>query len=81
MTVRLREVGNSMTITIPKSIVKNFNLSQGSEVSIETQDDVILVRPIKQHHKVTIRSLFSGYTETYKPSEIDWGCQRGNEVW
>ena len=81
MMVRLREVGNSMTMTIPKIIVKEMNLFQGMEVSVETADDAIMVKPVKQQEKVTIKSLFSGYKGTYKPTEIDWGEDRGNEVW
>ncbi len=81
MMVRLREVGNSMTMTIPKIIVKEMNLFQGMEVSVETKDDAIMVKPVKQQKKVTIKSLFSGYKGTYKPAEIDWGEDRGNEVW
>lgn len=81
MTVRLREVGNSMTITIPKTIVQSFNLTQGSEVIVEALNDAILVKPVKKRNKVTIQSLFAGYTGDYKPSEVDWGDKRGNEVW
>ena len=28
---------------------------------------------------VTIRELFSNYSEEYKPEEIDWGMPVGNE--
>ena len=81
MTVRLREVGNSMTITIPKNIVKQFQLTQGIEVSIEAQEDYIMVKPVKARNKVTIKSLFQDYSGDYKPSEIDWGEDRGKELW
>ena len=81
MTVRLRAVGNSMTVTIPKIIVNELNLSQGMEVSVETTNDAIMVKPVKQPEKVTIKSLFAGYNGGYKPTEVDWGEERGNEIW
>lgn len=80
MSVKLREVGNSMTITIPKAIVKKYNLIQGSEVSIEAYQDYIVIKPL-QKEKVTIRSLFKDYIGNYIPSEIDWGEERGKEIW
>ncbi|MBR6217231.1 MAG: AbrB/MazE/SpoVT family DNA-binding domain-containing protein [Eubacterium sp.] len=79
MTVKFREVGNSITITIPKDIVKQFNLVQGMEADVEAQNGSIVVKP-KKEEKVTIKSLFAGYNGDYVPSEIDWGEARGNEV-
>ena len=81
MTVKLRSVGNSTTITIPRDVVKLYNLTQGSEVSIEAVNDGILVKPVEHHQDVTVRSLFAGYTGDYKPTEVDWGDKRGNEIW
>lgn len=81
MTVKFREVGNSITVTIPKSIVVQLGLSQGMEANIETNNDVIMVKPKVKTNKVTIKELFNGYLGDYKPSEIDWGETRGNEIW
>lgn len=81
MTVKFREVGNSITVTIPKNIVTQLRLVQGMEANIETDDNTIMVKPIITPQKVTIKSLFAGYSGDYKPTEIDWGEPRGKEVW
>ena len=38
MTVKFREVGNSITVTIPKQIVTRFGLEQGVEADVVEQD-------------------------------------------
>ena len=80
MMVKFREVGNSITVTVPRDIVNKLGLVQGMEADIELNDDMIIVKP-RRTKKVTIKSLFEGYTGDYKPEEIDWGETRGNEVW
>lgn len=81
MVVKFREIGNSMGITIPKDIVKSFGIVQGEEADIGVLNDSIIIKPLIQKKKVTIKSLFDGYTGSYKPSEITWGTLRGKEVW
>lgn len=81
MTVKFREVGNSITVTIPKHIVTRFGLEQGMEADIEEQDGFIRVTPLTRKKKVSIKSLFAGYTGDYTPSEVDWGETKGNEAW
>ena len=81
MTVKFREVGNSITVTIPKNIVSKLGLSQGMEANIETVDNTIIVKPQIKKTKITINALFSNYTGNYKPNEFDWGEPRGTEVW
>ena len=80
MTVKFREVGNSITVTIPRSIVDQLGLVQGMEANIQTDNDNIIVVP-KKKCKITIKSLFSGYSGNYKPTEIDCGKNVGNEIW
>ena len=81
MTVKFREVGNSMTITIPKDIVTRCGLFQGMEASIEEENNTITVKPIVSNKKITIKTLFENYHGNYVPTEIDWGNPIGREVW
>lgn len=80
MTVKFREVGNSITVTIPRDIVAQLGLVQGMEANIETYNNAIMVKP-KVVKNITIKSLFAGYTGSYKPTEVNWGESRGNEIW
>lgn len=79
MIVKFRNVGNSMSVTIPKDLVKKFAIVNGTEANIFEKDGAIMVEPIKK--KVTIKSLFAGYSGDYKPTEFDWGEPVGREVW
>lgn len=79
MTVKFRNVGNSMSVTIPKDIVKKFNIVNGTEANISEKNGAIIVEPIRK--KVTIKSLFQGYSGDYKPTEFDWGQPVGRELW
>lgn len=81
MTVKFREVGNSITVTIPKNIVVAYGLRQGMEANIESNGDTISVKPIMKADRVTIKSLFANYHGDYKPTEFDWGGAVGKEVW
>lgn len=79
MIVKFRNVGNSMSVTIPKEIVRNLKIVNGLEANVSENNGVIMVEPIAK--KVTIKSLFSGYSGNYKPTEVDWGEKKGKEVW
>ena len=81
MTVKLREIGNSMTVTIPKDIVVKLGLAQGMEAEIKEKNNTIMVEPILPDKKITMKSLFADYNGNYISTEIDWGENRGNEVW
>ena len=79
MIVKFRNVGNSMSVTIPKEIVKNLKIVNGLEADVSENNGVIMVKPITK--RATIKSLFAGYSGDYKPTEVDWGKRKGNEVW
>ena len=79
MVMKFLEVGNSITVTIPKDIASKFCLYNGREADISVNDNAIVIKPIT--NKVTLKSLFANYNGNDKPSEIDWGEKKGNEYW
>ena len=81
MTVKLREVGNSMTVTIPRDFVSQLSLTQGTEFDVGLNDGNIILKPLNVKQKVTIKSLFANYHGDYTPTEYDWGAPVGREVW
>ena len=81
MTVKLREVGNSMTVTIPKSFVSQLGLIQGTEFNVGINNGNIVLKPLNIKPKVTIKSLFENYHGDYVPTEYDWGEPVGREIW
>ena len=81
MIVKLREVGNSMTVTIPKDIVSNLKLSAGMETDITAENRHIILKPVSKDNRITLKSLFENYQGSYTPEEFDWGERKGKEVW
>lgn len=41
----VRRVGNSLGVTLPKTIVENYHLSEGDELHIVEMDDGVVLTP------------------------------------
>ncbi|MDP2181097.1 MAG: AbrB/MazE/SpoVT family DNA-binding domain-containing protein [Actinomycetota bacterium] len=46
MRVKLRKVGNSMTVTIPYEVVDELMLEEGTEVDIVVREDSVVIEPV-----------------------------------
>ena len=46
MRVKLRRVGNSMTVTIPYEVVDELMLQEGTEMDIVVREDRVLLEPV-----------------------------------
>jgi len=46
MRVKLRRVGNSMTVTIPHDVVDGLMLEEGTEVDIVVREDQVVMQPV-----------------------------------
>jgi len=44
-TVKIRAIGNSQGVTLPKALLEHFHLSEGDEVQILQTQDGILIAP------------------------------------
>ena len=49
--VKLRKVGNSYVVTIPKDTIDRFNLKQGDYIAIDFDSDEIKQTNIKKNKK------------------------------
>jgi putative addiction module antidote len=45
MKVKLRKVGNSYTVTVPKEIVDEMGLEEGGEFDIIAKEDTVVLQP------------------------------------
>jgi len=80
MIATIRKWGNSQGVRLPKILLDDLNMSEGNEVEILKQDNVIVIKHATQKRK-TIQELFAGYNDDYTPEEIDWGEPVGGEIW
>ena len=80
MVTKLQRWGNSQGIRIPKQILKETYLSEGDDVDITSNGDVIIIRRMNKAEKVySLDELLSG--DVLKQSEEDWGKNVGKEIW
>lgn len=80
MTVKIRKWGNSLGIRLPKAIMQENNITDGSEVDITTKDGVIILKPV-QKKKYELKDLLDGVSEVNIHNEIKTGDATGKESW
>lgn len=78
MEVKLRTVGNSLSMTIPHSIADMLHLQAGDIVNVSSDDEEVIAKPVKNK---TLEEMFAEYEGSYRPEEMDWSTPRGNEAW
>jgi len=81
LTATIKRWGNSAAVRIPRHVLTQANLEEGTDVEIViTKDGEIMLRAIRK--RKSIQELFEGYDEGfYKTEEMDWGKPQGHEVW
>lgn len=81
MTATIRRWGNSAAVRIPRHILSQANLEEGTDVEILlTKEGEITLRAVRK--RKSIQELFAGYDgEFFQAGEIDWGKPQGEEVW
>ena len=86
MDIILREVGNSLTTTIPHDIVKSLNVKKGDILNVVVEDNRIIMTPKKKRLRGE-RFLEEYYNKpideigAWDVEHIDTGVPMGEEVW
>lgn len=78
MSVKIKKWGNSLGVRIPKTVIEKVNLSENSEVEIESKNGTIVIFPAKKEY--SLDSLLEQITKNNLHSEEDFQAE-GNEVW
>ena len=80
-TATLRALGGSLTLTLPKQLLKNLGLEAGSQVDIAADHERIIVTP-KQKRKYTLDELLAGMKPGDMPVDRAWDAapRVGKEV-
>ena len=81
MTTTIQKWGNSQGVRIPKILLDSINWSENEEVSINIEEDKLVIEEAKTQNRKKIKELFKDYKGEYKPEEIDWGEPEGEEIW
>ncbi len=67
--------GNSYAIRLPKKLVEEYKLLEGSLELVRNPKGIVLKKTAK---KEQLRSLLK---DMEPQGELDWGAVRGKEVW
>ena len=80
MNTTVQKWGNSLALRIPRSVVKDVHLHQGTVVNVTLVAGKIVVKPRRQRH-YTLTQLLRGVTKRNRHAEVDWGGRVGQEAW
>ena len=71
--------GNSLAVRLPKHIVEEINLEEGSSISISVKEKNIVIA--LKRKKYTLDELLAGANAEDFEGELDWGEPVGEEIW
>lgn len=79
MQTSIAKWGNSLALRLPRHIVAEAKLKEGSTVTIEIKDDALLITPVRKKYK--LGDLLAKMKTSRRHVETDWGEPRGEEAW
>lgn len=79
LLVTIKKWGNSVSVRIPRAIMKSLNLNVGNQIDIKEEDGRIVIAPIKAD-RFTLEDLLLGVTTENLHTRIDFGVASGKEV-
>jgi len=81
MTAVISKWGNSQGLRFPKNIMEELDLSVGDKVELKTENNRVIIKPIKQKRKIyNINELVKKMPSDYKPHE-EFSQKFGLEEW
>lgn len=72
--------GNSLGIRLPKKIVNELNISDGTMLDVKVVDNQIILDPKDEIDKLFSNFDFEEFYKNNKLEEIDFGEPVGNEI-
>lgn len=78
MSSKIKKWGNSLGVRIPKTIIKEADLDENSEVEIQHKNGNIIIIPIQK--KYVLSDLLKKITKKNLHGEDEFAVE-GNEVW
>lgn len=81
MTTTIQKWGNSQGIRIPKYLLEALKWQDNEEITINVNEDKLVIEKADSKKKKTIAELFADYDGEYTPEEFNWGEPMGREVW
>ncbi len=80
MSVTLKRWGNSVGLRLPKPMLEQLGLGEGSQVDVRVEDGRLVIEP-RRIRRLTLKDILQGFGPDDQPGEVDWGKPVGKEVW
>ena len=81
MELAIKKWGNSAAVRLPSVLLESLDLKLNSLVEVFTQDEVIVIKPIKQKSNISLEQLLAGITPDNLHGEIETGSAVGKEFY
>lgn len=81
MELTIKKWGNSAAVRLPSVFLESLNLKLDSRVEVFTQDEVIVIKPIKVKSKISLEQLLADITPNNLHGEVDTGHAVGKEFY
>lgn len=72
--------GNSLAIRIPQHLLKEMQISEGTEVDLAVVDGNLVIKP-NVRKRYSLEELVSAITPENLHTEVETGEALGNEAW
>ena len=79
MQLAIAKWGNSLALRLPRHIIEEAKLVEGSPVDLSVKDGQVVLTPVRRKFKLD--ELLAQMGEEHKAEEVDWGEPKGEEVW
>ena len=80
MITKVQKWGNSLAVRIPRSVVRETQLSSGGTVDLSVHEGSIVIAPSRRR-RYKLADLLKGVTKDNRHSEIATGDPVGREAW
>jgi antitoxin MazE len=80
MPITLHRWGNSVGLRVPKPLLEQLGLTEGSQVDVKVEGDRLAIEPHRPK-RLSLQDVLKGFAPDNHPSEIDWGPPVGKAVW
>jgi len=80
MSITLHRWGNSVGLRVPKPMLQQLGLAEGSQVEVKIEAGRLVIEPARPA-RMTMAELLEGFTSGERPGEVDWSTPAGREVW
>ena len=76
MPVTLQKWGNSVGVRLPKPMLEQVGLKEGTQVEVTVKGDHLVIR----RQRVTLAELLAQCKPENRPDPVDWGPPVGREL-